>query len=425
MKYPCVISLPEGMHGDYHGGRMRPLLPHRALYASFDRVPSPKGAATHIEHFAGTLFDTFGGGLLHVLGDASLPDYQREAQVEVLRYAATHDNFLDRTQGFGRRLAATVAHLEGSLEICHFRDPWSGIPILDRSHRYRTVYEVNGLPSIELPSTYPLLSPRTLDKIRQAERFCVDNADSIVTPSTTIADNLMRMGASHKRIAVIRNGAKPCVTPPNRPDEAPLRYLVYFGALQPWQGLDVLLQAFARLADLDLQLVICSSSHHRLEKPFRRLATRLGLDERIIWRHGLARAELARWVAHAEISVAPLTECARNLDQGCCPLKILESMALGVPVVASDIPAVREILDEDTGRLVHPGRPAELARALRVLLEYPDAAKTMGARGKQRLERDLTWAASTTALRQLYQTLCSPDAASPLFLTPAIAVACP
>jgi glycosyltransferase involved in cell wall biosynthesis len=408
---------------------MKAMPAHRALYASFDRVPSPKGAATHIERFAGTLFDTFGGGLLHVLGDASMPRYEREGNVEVLRHVPRHDNFLDRTQSFGRQLTTTLAQLDTSLEICHFRDPWSGVPVLDRAHRYSTVYEINGLPSIELPSTYPLLSQRTLDKIRQAERFCRDNADSIVTPSDTIAHNLVRMGTSHKRITVIRNGAEPCTTTPLRPEQAPRRYLVYFGALQAWQGLDILLQAFARLADLDLHLVICSSSHHRLEKPFRRLATRLGLDERIVWQHGLGRAELSRWVAHAEISVAPLTECARNLEQGCCPLKILESMALGVPVMASDIPAVREILTEDTGRLVHPGRPAELARALRVLLEYPEAAKAMGKRGRQRLEQELTWAASTTALRHLYQTLvpqlasqASPSQSAPVApITPATA----
>ncbi|MEC5386190.1 glycosyltransferase family 4 protein [Uliginosibacterium sp. H3] len=391
---------------------MNPSPAHRALYASFDRVPSPKGAATHIERFAGTLFDTFGGGLLYVLGDASLPAHGREGSVEVLRHISQHDNLVDRTQHFGQQLAATLASLDASLEICHFRDPWSGVPILDRPHRYRTVYEVNGLPSIELPSTYPLLSPRTLDKIRRAERFCWENADSIVTPSETIADNLVRMGAAHQRITVIRNGAEPVRLQAARPASAPERYLIYFGALQAWQGLDVLLQAFARLADLDLQLVICSSSHPRLEKPFRKLATRLGLDERIVWQHGLGRAELKGWVAHAAISVAPLTECARNLEQGCCPLKILESMAQGTPVVASDIPAVREILTADIGRLVHPGRPAELARALRVLLEYPDAARAMGMRGQQQLEQTLTWSASTSSLRQLYGSLLSPSPSS-------------
>ena len=42
---------------------------------------------------------------------------------------------------------------DGALRIAHFRDPWSGVPLLAREHRYASVYEVNALPSIELPSS--------------------------------------------------------------------------------------------------------------------------------------------------------------------------------------------------------------------------------------------------------------------------------
>ena len=54
------------------------LLPHRALYTAFDVYPSAKGAATHIQHAAQTVFDMAGGGMLYVLGHEHLPRYQRE-----------------------------------------------------------------------------------------------------------------------------------------------------------------------------------------------------------------------------------------------------------------------------------------------------------------------------------------------------------
>jgi len=383
--------------------------PHRALYASFDRVPSPKGASTHIERFAGALCKTFHGGLVHVLGDDELTPHDREGSIEIVRYHHPHSDFLERTLGFGRNLSTLLDRIGNGLQLCHFRDPWSGIPILDRPHAYRTVYEINGLPSIELPCTYPLLSARTLDKIRQAERFCWENADAIVTPSRTIARNLVGMGAREDKIHVIPNGADPCTTRPDRPVDAPQRYLLYFGALQPWQGVDVLLRAFHRLSDLpDLGLVVCSSSHKRLARPLMRLADRLGIADRITWRQNLSRSELAGWVAHASASVAPFTECARNLEQGCAPLKLLESMALGAPIVASDIPAVREILQPASeARLVHPDRPAELARALRIVLEYPETAEQMGLRAKARLEREFTWKHSVDALEALYLSLAA------------------
>ena len=57
--------------------------PHRALYAAFDRFPSRKGAAIHIDRFARTLFDTFDGGVLAVLGGATLSAHQVDGECEI------------------------------------------------------------------------------------------------------------------------------------------------------------------------------------------------------------------------------------------------------------------------------------------------------------------------------------------------------
>ncbi|MEO5929813.1 MAG: glycosyltransferase family 4 protein [Candidatus Kapaibacterium sp.] len=379
----------------------------RSLYASFDRFPSAKGAATHIARMAETLFRTMDGGVLYTLGGDDLPLYQREGNVEILRYARSVPNFLERTIGFADRLRLLLEEHGDNLALCHVRDPWSGVPVLERSGRgYRTVYEVNGLPSIELPYTYPGLSARTLAKIRAAEEFCWSRADAIITPSVTIAENLIRLGAPAGAITVIPNGADPAPPTP-RPADAPPCYIIYFGALQRWQGADVMLHAFARLADMeDVHLVICSSTHHRNVKIYRKLAERLGIDGRILWRFALGREELRGWVAGAELSLAPLVECSRNLDQGCAPLKILESMACGVPVVASDLPATRELIaDGIHGKLVRADRPADLARAVRVLLEYPERRREMGEEGRRRLADEFTWERSTAKLAGLYRSV--------------------
>ncbi len=383
-------------------------LSHRALYSAFDRFPSQKGAATHINRMAQTLFDCMGGGLLYVLGDEELPVYQREGDIEILRYSRPVTNFLERTQKYGRRLGALLEQQSDSLRICHFRDPWSGIPVLARGDRpYKTVYEVNGLPSIELPYTYPKAAPQTLARIRAAEEFCWTNADRVITPSHTIRENLIAFGAPARKITVIANGAEQA-DPAPRPACAPARYLIYFGALQRWQGVDVLLRAFGRLADMDdLYLVVCASTHPRYAKPYHKLAEKLEIAHRVLWFFRLSEKELAPWRAHALLSIAPLTECSRNLEQGCSPLKVLESMAAGVPVVASDLPSVREIItDQVDGCLVRPDRPSELARAIRVLLEYPDYLRAMGERARMRIQQDFTWRRATELLIECYRSIC-------------------
>jgi glycosyltransferase involved in cell wall biosynthesis len=370
-------------------------LRHRALYAAFDRFPSRKGSAVHIDRFARALFETRGPGLLYVLGGDDLPPYQREDDVEIVRYTRPARHLLERAQGFAERLSALLDELP-DLEIAHFRDPWSGIPIVERpGRRYLTVYEVNGLPSIELPFHYPAIPPEWLEQIARLEQRCLKQADLVITPSPTTA--ALVPGA-----IVVPNGAD-LPAPAEPPAIEP--YLLYFGALQPWQGVDTALRALARL---DLPLVICASVHQRKAKPFRKLAESLGVADRVHWHFALPEEELARFKQHALLSLAPLKDCARNVVQGCAPLKILESMAAGTPVVASDLPAVRELMADRThGRLVAPDRPAELARAIRVLLEYPDTARAMGERGRRRVAEEFSWAATRAKMAAIYRSIRS------------------
>ena len=402
----------------------RVLTYRRALYAAFDRFPSRKGAGVHIAHFARALFDWAGGGVLYVLGGDDLPAWQFDADsdAEIVRFSAHVDNFLERTMAYGRRLDALLDEMP-RLEVAHVRDPWSGLPLVDRD--VTLVYEVNGLPSIELPFAYPHAAPRTIEKIERVERILLERADAIVVPANTIRDLVVERGA--KNVTVIPNGAD-IPEPVGPPCGVGLRpafgwaedrgagqrptphhageYFLYFGALQEWQGIETLLRAFARLRDLPVRLVLCYPHHTRYAKGYIRLAEKLELADRVVWQSSLSAEELQPWLQHAVASVAPLSDCARNVVQGCSPLKILESMAAGVAVIASDLPAVRELVtDRVEGLLVAPDRPSELARAMRIAFEYPDLRRALGARGRERIANSLTWPHATRRLQELYSTL--------------------
>jgi glycosyltransferase involved in cell wall biosynthesis len=377
-----------------------------ALYSAFDLFPSRKGAAIHINKFARALFEEMNGGALYVLGNEKLPAHQVEGNVEILRFTHLIKNYLQRALAFSDYLSELLDEYENDLKICHFRDVWSGVAILRKNRKYKTVFEANGFPSIELPFAYQNMSPETLSKLYDMEKFCLENSDIIITPSHSIKKRVLSYGISDEKVTVIPNGAE---IPPKtkKPNDAPPRYIIYFGAVQAWQGVDILLKAFARLADLDdLYLVICSSNHSRRSKLLRKLAEKLEIDERIIWHFGLSEEELAPWLAHAELSVAPLTECSRNIEQGCAPLKILESMAASVPVIASDLPSVREIMsDKIHGRLIHADRPGELARVIRVLLQYPEVLRKMGENAQGKIENDFLWKRSLCKLKEVYSQL--------------------
>jgi len=378
-----------------------------ALYAAFDLFPSPKGAATHIQEMAAALFEHSCGGMLCVLGDDRLPARIDEGKVVISRWQEQIPNFLDRALAFGDHLGSLIEENGASLRLVHYRDPWCGRAVLQSKGRFRfkTIYEVNGMPSIELRDRYSLPKD-TIKKLFELEQRCLDEADLIITPAAAVRSYLLSRRTPAQKVIVLSNGAEiPSLV--SKPPGLPNRYGVYFGALQQWQGVDNLLRAYSMLSDLsEFSLVICSASHRRVAKKYVKLAEKLGIVNRVEWRFGLPRPALHAIVQHAAVSFAPLADCRRNSVQGCCPLKILESFACGVPVIASRLPAVEELVDDNCdGVLIRPDRPAELARAVRMVLEDPARLKTMGAVGKRKIETHYRWEPIRRKLIDIYRVL--------------------
>jgi len=380
-------------------------LEFKSLYAAFDLYPSAKGAATHIHQMAKALFAYCGNGYLYVLGNERLPIYQNEDHIQIYRFSKSIENYLERAEAYGVSLAEFISQRK-KLKLVHFRDIWSGLAILKPNANYRTVFEVNALMSIELPYRYPLLGKEILLKIREIELFCMTRCDAIICPSNSIKQNLIKIGANSDKITVITNGAildaEYC-----KIDNLPEQYILYFGALQYWQGVDDLIKAFAGLKDYpDLKLVICASNRPSFSKPYKKLAEKLGVIDQLIWNYQLPKNELNTWIKNTILTVAPMKETERNLIQGFSPLKIFESMAQATPVIASDLPSIREIItDKENGRLVRPDRPAELSRCIRFFLDYPDYAKELGLKGKETVINKYSWEQKIEELTELYSKL--------------------
>lgn len=382
----------------------------QAVYASFDTFPAPKGAAVHIGEFAPELFNFVGSGLLLVLGDENTPRWQIEDNdVQIRRYITSEENYLNKAMDFSQFIYREVLALRNELKIAHFRDPWSGLPIIEalENTNAKLVYEVNALPSIEIPSRVSSALSVTLDKIREMELKCLEKADAIVCPSYVIKSFLESLGVNSNKITVIHNGARLSGIEHKKPDTAPDKYIIYIGAVQPWQGVECLMKAMTFLKDKpDLNLVFCASGTKPRIKFLQRLAEKLEISDRIVWNLRIGQSEVQDWLQGASISLAPLTECERNLVQGCCPIKIVESMAAGIPVIASNMPVTQELLEHNvTGWLVRADRPSELARAIRVLLAHPETLERISCAAKQKVLEGLTWKKSLEKLRAVYSSL--------------------
>lgn len=158
-------------------------------------------------------------------------------------------------------------------------------------------------------------------------------------------------------------------------------YVLAVGRLRIRKGTEILLQALARVRDRGhrMRLVVAGDGERR--EALDALCQQLGLDASVHWAGRCSRSETARLRRRAAALVVPSTY------EG-MPLVILEAMSDGVPVIASSVSGIPEVvIDGETGWLVPPERSAALAGALIEAMSDPEAARARGEAGRQRLDQ--------------------------------------
>jgi glycosyltransferase involved in cell wall biosynthesis len=384
----------------------------RLAYISFDQVPAPKGASTHIEAFARGLAAEFGEvDLVTVSPSTSPPEpfgqiapFERWPGVVHWEFPALGRSLIDRALCFGGFLTRWLRARE--FTVIHFRSIFEGLPILRHRNGATLVFEVNGLPSIELKYRYPGSEDdrELMRKIEAQERECVAAADRIVTPSAVTRDFLVKSrGAARGKVAVIPNGADTELFRPRAatPDGAAWR-LLYFGTLSPWQGVDLAIRAVAQVDEASLR-VVGTGSRARLAA-LTRLADKLGVADRVTLCPPVSPAELAEELGACNAVLAPLLWNDRNVVQGCCPLKVLEGMAAGRPVIASDLEVVRELgRHEEHLLLCRPGSVDAIAAAIARLCGDPALAASLASNARRLVEERYTWARAVALLIAVYR----------------------
>ncbi len=386
--------------------------PSPLAYVSFDVVPAPKGAAVHIEAFVRALADRVAPvNLISVApGVERPPETLPWPGVTQAQLPALGETLIHRTLYFRARLREWLAGK--FFRALHFRSIFEGLPLALERSRYgdRLIFEVNGLPSLELKYRYPAVAEdRELQhKIRAQEQFCLEAADLIITPSAVTAGYLQARGLPPEKIRVIPNGVDLAsfAWRPLREADGVFR-LFYFGTLSAWQGVDLAVRAVALCREnFPVTLALAGPGDKRQLAALRDLVTKLGLSRDVHYLGPLPRSELVAAMHGADVVLAPLSINDRNLVQGCCPLKVLEGMAGGRPVISSDLPVSRELGRPDRELLlVRPGSVLAIAEAVARLRENPELAAGLAARARQRVERDYSWQRAGEQLAAAYAEL--------------------
>lgn len=237
-------------------------------------------------------------------------------------------------------------------------------------------------------------------KVREADLVltCTDHGRGILT----------RAGGptSEDKVVLVHHGVdlgRFELQPPATREHRELRVLCV-AALQEYKGHRHLFEACRRLVDEGIDVTLELIGDGELRGELEALAGALGMSDRILFRGRRPSADVHAALARCDAFALASVQLANGFMDG-IPNVVVEALALGRPVVASNLPGVRElVIDGETGLLAEPRDPASIAVALRRLVDEPDLVGQVidGGRAKVVAEHD-----AAACLDEVYRRLAA------------------
>lgn len=176
--------------------------------------------------------------------------------------------------------------------------------------------------------------------------------------------------------------------------------LIYAGSLHPWKGVDTLVKAMAYLPGRSLK--VFGGDPEQVIR-LRSVARAWGVGDRCEFPGHIPADEIEQHLSRARLGVLPNRRHAIS-TRFTSPLKMFEYLAAGCPVVASDLPSLREVLDESVARFAPPDSPRSLAVAAEALLKDEPLMSRMAQAARRKAE-DFTWAKRAERIEKFVEPL--------------------
>jgi glycosyltransferase involved in cell wall biosynthesis len=275
------------------------------------------------------------------------------------------------------------------------------------------VYEAHGIAADVAAALPELLtgaakaSAAKLRRLAKREERVWRGADGYVTITAGLARELEGRFGPRRHLAIVPDGARVAAERSVDTDEAPAATptgavftIGYAGHLYPWKGVDLVIEAVAALTDSQAMII----GGHEAEPDLARvtaLAAQLDCGSRVSFTGLLPPAEVASRLRECDVLTLPNPASALS-SEFTSPLKMFEYMAAGRPIVASDLPSIREVLHHEANALlVAAGDPQALVAGIERVRKDPDLA---GRLARQALTdvREYTWARRAQRLEHLF-----------------------
>ncbi len=299
-----------------------------------------------------------------------------------------------------------------SADLYHVHEPELLGPVLDRVGNTPVIYDVH-------ESYLDVLGhrswiPKPIRPLAQAlwgnlEPRLVKRCRAIVAVSEPIAEPYSRI---HSSVVIIRNF-------PNLSTEDlsgasshdHKRACVFAGTLKEDRNLQNMVRAIGLLRRRGLAVPLWLAGRWatpQYEQEIWRLAAEEGVKDQIHYSGVLPHKEALALESHAGIGMVTILPIQNSLKT--LPIKIFECMALGLPLIYSNFPILKDYIDEyHVGLSVDPESPAQIADAVELLLGNPEMSRQMGQAGKRAVAERFNWPNECAKLLSLYRSILDPQ----------------
>jgi glycosyltransferase involved in cell wall biosynthesis len=328
--------------------------------------------------------------------------HHEDCTLEGVRVVALRGRIRNRLERIARRpREAHRAALALDADLYHFHDPellFCGIALARAGKR--VVYDAHEDVAVQilykdwLP---PLVRRPAARAAALVEAAAIARIDGVVAVN---ADILERLRRHQPRGVVVTNYPRLDEIVPARAWNERERAAAYVGSITRVRGARELVDA---MASVDAELHLAGS----MSPP----TLRAELERSPGWGHvrylgNASRRQVVDLLARVKVGVIPLHPTRNYVDA--YPVKLFEYMAAGIPIVATDVPRWRELLEKHgCGECVPAGSPQELAAAIAGLLDDDERARAMGERGRRAALEHYSWQTQASALLRFYAELLS------------------
>ena len=326
--------------------------------------------------------------------------------------------YIDEMRASATRLRQLVDRIQP--DVVHAHSPvLNALPALwvGRGRRVPIVYEMRASWEDAAVDHGSTTEGSARYKVSRAlESFALRRADAITTICEGLRQDIVARGIDAARVTVIPNAVDVgAFAFGSAPDQALARklgldgktVLGFAGSFYGYEGLDLLLDAAARLLPAWPELRVLLVGGGPQEQALRAQAVRLGLTDRVVFTGRVPHSDVQRYYDLIDVLAYPRQ--SMRLTEIVTPLKPLEAMAQGRMFVASDVGGHRELIrDGDTGHLFPAGDASALAAAIDGVLNARGQWGAMRARARRFVETERTWARSVARYADVYASVTPP-----------------